>query len=110
MGNFSDKDLELAKKAAEKVHLPFETQQSVKVLRELNIFGFRKLLKKERQNLPSKYKRLYREADDKLLLAMHYLRTVYPFFTKEERALSEKFIELQQQLADGIDPTANKIH
>jgi hypothetical protein len=110
MGNFNDKDLDLAKRAAEKLHLPFETQRCIKLLRELNIFGFRKLLKTERQNLPSKYKRLYKDSDDKLLLAMHYLRTVYPFFTKEERSLSEKYIDLQQQLADGIDPTANKIH
>lgn len=100
---------QIAEQMTQEALLPGETQQWVKALREENLFKFRKLLKKERSKLPDKYKRLYLADDSKLEIALHYLRTIYPFFTKEEKNRSKGFLHLKELESQGIDPL-QKIH
>ena len=88
-------------KVAKNVALPANAQEWVNALRSKDVFKVRKLLKKERQNLPSKYKKLYRQEDDKVLLAIHTMRLQSPFFTDQEKRESQLYTEVAQAKADG---------
>lgn len=103
MNNLDKDSLDSAKEIAKNTKLPPYTLKSVYILKELNLTKFRKLLKKERANLPPKFKKLYRADEAKLTRAMHYLRTVYPYFSKEEVLFSQNFLSLQQKILDGMD-------
>lgn len=91
----------IKERITENMQYPAFTRDWITVCKDLNVSKIRRLLKKERSKLPPQYKRLYQEPDDKLLLMMHFLRTQYPFFTAQEVGLSHRFIQLQQQIADG---------
>lgn len=110
MADLEEKEKRLAERIVQGMQLPGETEKWVKCLKEENVFLFRKLLKKERPRLPSKYKKLYRAPDEKLEIALHHLRTVYPFFSKAEKDRSWKFLELKELQLNGGDPLNNKIH
>ena len=104
-----EKIQEYKEKIAQNVALPGDAQTWVDALRTKDIFKVRKLLKKERQNLPTQYKKLYRDSDDKVLLAIHTMRTQAPFFTPQEKKESQLFIEFAQAKADGVEhPLLNR--
>jgi adenylate cyclase len=100
----------LVEQAYQSILLPGNTQEWVDALKQENLNKLRKLFKKLRKNLPAKYRRLYLEPDSKLEIALHFLRISYPFFTETERNRSQKFLELAQKKADGLDPINQRFH
>ena len=100
----------IAERKLQELYLPKNTQDWVDALRAVNIPKIRKLFKKTRDDLPKKYSRLYLESDDKLMLLCHFMRTQYPWFSPEEKKLSQSYINMQQKVADGMTPWDYKIH
>lgn len=99
----------LVENAYQSMILPEDTQKWVDALREKNLNKLRKLLKKNRDSLPPKFRRLYMDDDAKLEILLHFLRISYPFFTKAEREDSQKFLRLKDLQAKGIDIMSHKI-
>ena len=91
-------------------YLPKETEKWVEVLKNEDVFGLRRLLKKQRQDLPSKYKRLFMASDEKLMILLHYMRSEYPFFTKQEKERSENFLKIKDMEARGEVFDPGKLH
>ena len=96
-------------KIAQQVMLPGDTQEWVNAIRALDIVKVRRLLKKERKNFPTQYKRLYRDSDNKILRFMHFMITQFPMFTPAEKKSSTLFLEFEQAKEDGVThPMLNK--
>lgn len=100
----------LAQQAMGKMHFPEKTQEWITALRTLNFNSVRRLLKKTRHTLPSKYRKLYKADDDKIEILAHYMRTQYPMFTASEKKESQAFIFLKNRIANGYDPMKDKLH
>lgn len=97
-------------KVIQSAYLPKETERWVSVLRKEDVFGLRRLLKKQRHELPTKYKKLFRASDDKLRILLHYMRSEYPFFTKEEKERSKNFLKIKDMEARGESFDPGKLH
>lgn len=91
-----------AKNAAQDLILPEDTNNWVAALKTKDISKVKKFLKSERKTLPTQYKRLYRESDDKILTLIHYMRTKYPFFTPQEKRESELFLQFKDYDSKGV--------
>lgn len=100
----------IADRVRQNMTIPVNTKVWIDCLKKEDIPTLRKLLKKERANLPSKFKRLYKETGDKLENLLHFMRTKYPYFTDKEVHRSKKLLELKQKQLDFIDITATKLH
>lgn len=100
----------IAEKIAQQQYLPGDTSKWVECLKKEDIFGLRRLLKKERKNLSNQYKKLYRAPNEKMEILLHFMRVSYPFFTKKEKQRSENFLKLKQREADGKDIYNRKRH
>ena len=102
----SDSIQKYKEQIAKNVKLPGNTQEWVEVLRNLDIFRARRLLKKERSTLPAKYKKLYRQDDSVVLKALHTMRLQAPFFSEQEKRKSQLFLEFEQAKEQGIEHPA----
>ena len=102
----SDTIQRFAKNAAQDIMLPKDTNDWVLALRNKDISKVKKFLKNERKDLPTRYKRLYRESDDKILTLIHYMRTQYPFFSSQEKRESQLFLQFKAQGSE--HPILNK--